>query len=272
MLRRNSLLAGITAIAIIATRLDSWAEPDCFCKSTLVTVSPAIVPPAIWQGFYAGGNLGGSWGTAVDDHTQQLFFPSVSPSFQTGDVGGSGVIGGVQFGYNWQSPSCCFVAGIEADIGGMDIGIKNENILVPGSGTTFASFKTDGGGGWYGDITGRLGYNWEGTLLYTKGGIAWFDPGLSVHETLVAGAVATTFGNSGSGTLTGWTVGAGLESMISPRWTWKVEYMHFDFGDNANNCCFDGTHNFNFFNRDLTINTVKVGFNYMIDSTLPYLK
>src|SRR5262249_18634189 len=96
MLRRNSLLAGITAMAIIATRIDSWAEPDCFCKSTLVTVSPAYVPPAMWQGFYAGGNLGGSWGTVVDDRTQQLFFPSVNPSFQTIDVAGSGVIGGLQ--------------------------------------------------------------------------------------------------------------------------------------------------------------------------------
>ena len=29
----------------------------------------------------------------------------------------------------------------------------------------------------------------------------------------------------------GWTVGAGIEAMIAPNWTAKVEYLHVDLGN-----------------------------------------
>jgi len=53
--------------------------------------------PGIWQGLYAGGNVGWGW---------------------SGDA--SGVIGGGQIGYNWQSKQ--FVYGVEGDISAADIG------------------------------------------------------------------------------------------------------------------------------------------------------
>ena len=65
---------------------------------------------------------------------------------------------------------------------------------------------------------------------------------------------AASFNN----TLTGWTVGGGVEYMLNPNWTVKAEYLHFDLG-NVNNTWNDiqVTHG------DLTIDTVKLGVNYI---------
>jgi hypothetical protein len=40
--------------------------------------------------------------------------------------------------------------------------------------------------------------------------------------------------------------------------------MFFDFSVD-DSCCFDGIRNFGFFNNDLTVNTVKIGFNYSLN-------
>jgi opacity protein-like surface antigen len=227
------------------------------------------VPATEWQGFYFGANIGAAWGDLNNDRTLQFFFPGTSPFFGTGgNNGGSGLFGGFHLGYNWQPGGCCFVFGFEADFGGMDVGLNRKAFAVAGGDATFAAFSTNGSGGWYGDITGRLGYSWGKALLYAKGGMAWFNPDLSANETLVVGGITAFANNSGSGTLTGWTAGAGLEYQVTPRWSWKIEYMHYDFSINDNNCCFDGVRRFGLFNNDLTADTVKIGFNYIIHPTL----
>ena len=67
-------------------------------------------------------------------------------------------------------------------------------------------------------------------------------------------------------------VGGGLEWKVSPLWSIKVEYLHFDFGNFNDTCCNDWfareNHpdwkmNNNFDNRaNLSVDTVKLGFNY----------
>jgi outer membrane immunogenic protein len=188
---------------------------------------------------------------------------------------GSGALGGMQLGYNWQTGTCCFILGVEADIGGMDAGLNSRTIAVAGTSGNYASFKTNADGGFYADLTGRAGYNWGHTLFYAKGGFAWFDPSLWAGETVVTPSGTTVYGNgNGNSSLTGWTVGAGFETMINPNWSWKIEYQYFDFSNIGNDggCCFDGAHNFRYFNGDLTVNSVKVGFNYIFNSALPALK
>ncbi len=269
------LLAGAVALGLTVAGLDSSeAAPDCFCKSTLVT-SEAItpgVPPPFWQGFYLGGSIGGDW-TDIQASGHELSFPEIASPIQAGDFSGGSVFGGMQLGYNWQAPGCCFVLGLEADIGGMDGGL-GRTVNAAGSGGSSASFKTNGDFGFYGDIAGRAGYSWGHTLIYAKGGFAWFDPGLSVSETVFTSSGVASYGNSNGNTfLTGWTAGAGFESQINPRWSWKIEYLYFDFGLNTDNsCCFDGVRNFRFFNSDLTVNTVKIGFNYIFNDARPVLK
>src|SRR5215475_1632512 len=71
-------------------------------------------PPPIWNwtGFYAGGNIGYSWGNG--DSTVSFF--DATPTLlatSSQSIGMNGVIGGGQLGYNWQTGR--WVLGVETD-------------------------------------------------------------------------------------------------------------------------------------------------------------
>ena len=53
----------------------------------------------------------------------------------------------------------------------------------------------------------------------------WLHPNAPVN--------ASTFNFEQSQTLSGWTVGGGIEYGLSQEWSVKVEYQHFDFGSTA---------------------------------------
>ena len=60
--------------------------------------------------------------------------------------------------------------------------------------------------------------------------------------------------------------------MVGPNWSIKAEYLHFDFSGDDNHCCGDGFNDFRN-NADLTVDTVKLGFNYFfhpVAEPLPY--
>ena len=66
------------------------------------TKAPVVAPVSNWSGFYVGGNLGYGWGNGNTDFS---FLPSPeSFELNNGSLGiqSTGVIGGAQFGYNWQ--------------------------------------------------------------------------------------------------------------------------------------------------------------------------
>src|ERR1700687_2347232 len=86
-----------------------------------------------WSGFYAGLNLGYGWGKETNT--------GVNPS---------GILGGGQVGYNWQSGQ--FVFGGEADLQGS------------GANDTFAPWKFSNP--WFGTVRGRVGYAFNNILLY----------------------------------------------------------------------------------------------------------
>jgi outer membrane immunogenic protein len=98
----------------------------------------------------------------------------------------------------------------------------------------------------YGDLTARLGYLMGSTLFYVKGGGAGLDADfkakyagqncLSISPKADASCSSKGYGATSpfnydhSGMLVGWTAGAGVEYKISPSWSFKAEYQHFDFG------------------------------------------
>src|SRR5262249_1791549 len=101
--RNRMLLAAIGAIGFASAA--SAADLPVYTKA----------PPPVWNwtGFYAGGNIGYSWGngdwtvSSVDASLTLLATSSRS-------VGMNGVIGGGQLGYNWQTGR--WVLGVETDI------------------------------------------------------------------------------------------------------------------------------------------------------------
>src|SRR5215467_270375 len=147
--------------------------------------------PGIWQGLYAGVNVGWGW---------------------SGDA--SGVIGGGQIGYNWQSKQ--FVYGVEGDISAADIGVSGSVMFINYSGSI--DFVTT--------VRGRAGVLLQPNLLvYATAGVGvvhW-----RTHADMLGfGTLLNT-----SGTDTGFVFGIGVESQWNERMSWRLEYLGFNEGD-----------------------------------------
>jgi outer membrane immunogenic protein len=136
-----------------------------------------------WAGPYIGGNLGYEWGSVRNNPTKP-----------------SGVAGGAQAGYNWQSGNWVF--GVEGDI------------EATAAEDTFAPWKFSNP--WFGTLRGRAGYAISNVLFYGTGGLAFGE------------LTGQTFGLSESHTTAGWTVGLGAEVGLAPHWSAKIEYLYVD--------------------------------------------
>jgi outer membrane immunogenic protein len=108
-------------------------------------------------------------------------------------------------------------------------------------------------------LRGRIGVLASPTwLLYVTGGLAYGE--IRSNETLTVGALATS--TSFDNTRAGWTIGGGVEGVVSGNWTVKLEYLYMDFGTINNT--FIGTAPFTPLNLSthVTDNVVRVGLNY----------
>jgi outer membrane immunogenic protein len=229
-----------------------------------IATSAFAAPPAVynWTGFYAGANVGYSWGNSS---TSQYFSDSVSGVFLSttnNSFDMNGAIGGGQAGYNWQRMNWVF--GIEGDLqasgqrgngqaicaGGTLAAPPFNGTCTPGHVGDTAPFHTPGLPvifdisqklEWFGTVRGRVGATFTPTILgYVTGGLAYGEvnttgavsgtniTGPQGTNTVILTPVAASFGNSS--TRAGWTIGAGVEGMLSGNWTAKVEYLYIDLG------------------------------------------
>jgi outer membrane immunogenic protein len=104
----------------------------------------------------------------------------------------SSFIGGGTLGCNWQPVGSPFVLGIEGEAGYMKLeGAAFDPLRSPTlRAATPDVFATGKVGDWYGMITGRLGYAWDRTLFYVKGGAAF----VQVHGSVVDNCQTTPTG------------------------------------------------------------------------------
>jgi outer membrane immunogenic protein len=179
----------------------------------------------------------------------------------------SGLIGGLQFGYNWQSVSK-WVFGVEADIQGAGesgsgdlhqnaaqlarLGIRGPGGIVNVTLNTSQSISQSDGLRWFGTVRGRIGYAILPTaMVYGTGGLAYggVNDSVAASYNLAATCSAACTGTAtlangtvvplpfagnqifNSGTRTGWTLGGGVAGVVpNTRVTWKVEYLFIDLG------------------------------------------
>ena len=238
------------------------------------------ISPA-WTGLYVGGHVGGAFGSIdVTDVFNYDGDPRADNSFGT-----TGLITGVQLGYNLQSGN--FVFGVEADLGYLNLSGDKTAALPrskPNDKNTDISATYSMDGGLYGDLTGRVGYASGNTLLYLKGGAAFLEATLN-SDYVGANCTTTskcspfnpsTFAFENSETLFGWTLGFGVEYALSSSWSLKLEYQHFDFGSMSSE--YGGTFNFapkckgckpseltGNTDTDISVDAVKVGLNYQFN-------
>jgi outer membrane immunogenic protein len=193
---------------------------------TLASVSAASAdgpyepPPPVtpWAGFYFGTSMGGLWSDFSTDAD------SGSPT--------GGVAGG-QIGYNWQVDRLVF--GIEGDLA-----------TATADEATGDGLPERFGIDWTGAIRARLGYDLGGTLIYGAAGLA--AAGIEIDEDT----------SIGSDTFWGWTVGAGVETKITPNLALRADYRYADFGSDT--VVVDGTP----VATDVTGHQFMVGFNYYL--------
>jgi outer membrane immunogenic protein len=97
------------------------------------------------------------------------------------------------------------------------------------------------------------------------GGLAWVSLHGSEGDVLANGA----FG-SGTTTRAGWTVGGGIEAMLTPNWTAKLEYLYVDFRGDVFN---DVVPRFGVLPQsiDFRANVVRAGLNYKFDWYRPFV-
>jgi outer membrane immunogenic protein len=234
--------------AVVATALISLAAIGSAGAADLPLKAPTPMPVYDWTGFY----LGGSFGTRLSDADwtttclQPGFALCNAPNFpnrlafqSSVPLNSTGARFGGYAGYNWQYQN--MLVGVEADGAWVDssafvLGIPGaEDPTVPGSpGFDTARIRTT----WDAGARARLGWIVTGNvLLYGTAGASWihvessatcgtgFPVGWCAANSPFLGTTQTI-----STTRVGWTVGGGMEVMVTPNWLARAEYRYANYG------------------------------------------
>jgi outer membrane immunogenic protein len=252
-MKKLALAVSVLAISAVPMALSGHGAASAADLAPVYTKAPPIevVPACVWCGWYVGGNVGyaQSESTSVNSSAVVTNPGALNPLTTDAAVAGlttgipvgsqKGIIGGGQFGYNFQSGR--FVAGFEADIQGLSgraTGTSVTSVPVAIATVTNATLTAANSVNWLGTVRGRIGIAaTPNFLIYGTGGLAYggVNSSTGINQAFTgpdATGVAGTFPASGnfSETRVGWTVGAGGEWMFTSNWSAKLEYLHYDLG------------------------------------------
>jgi outer membrane immunogenic protein len=221
MITKTKLLLLGTVFTLGATAMlaDNALAADLPRKAPVA--APMYPPPvATWAGCYVGGAVG-----AVN-HRMSGNFTDFEGSPGAFNFDKTGAIYGGYLGCNWQNRA--FVYGIEGDFSG----------LSRTGASQIGPFDTDMGfsskAQWLSTIRGRAGLAVDNAMVYLTGGLAIAEIKTSVFDCCGTGTSATN-------TMTGWTVGAGVEYMFTPNWIGRLEFLYADLGNKGTTLIGDGT-------------------------------
>lgn len=245
--------------------------------------SPAHAGPAhdggkAWDGFYAGGYVGGAWGDA-DTSASATCGPFIPYYFHCGnqarvEASGTGsssdrsFSGGVKAGYDWRQGHTVF--GGVVDFGSLDLDLDRTSTSAYAAAAPGVPFRTTTAldTDWLLTARARLGWAVAPDLLvYATGGLAV----TKIHTTLHFSDDNGRFRGSGSGsnseTKTGWTIGAGAEWQLARNWSLQAEYLYADFGSVSTSAgvltpAFPAATSTLTTTTDLDVQTVRIGINY----------
>jgi outer membrane immunogenic protein len=224
-------LGTIALVALVAPASAADLASRVYNKAPAPVLSPAYN----WSGFYAGINLGGTFGNREGIDSVGQAGPNIAniaggARLGSVDLKREGFIGGGQFGFNYKVASP-WVVGLEADIAFTDIDERRNFVTVPltGIGTQDNTFQTKMD--YFGTVRGRVGYAWDRTLVYATGGLAYAR--IDNNATFFGPAGQVQFIGGQRDTKTGYAVGAGIEHAWLSNWTVRAEYLFYDLGDNT---------------------------------------
>jgi outer membrane immunogenic protein len=220
---------------------------DMPTKAPVYKAPPAVVV-STWTGCYIGGNVGGGW---AEKHIVDVAEGLGDRDRHTS----SGFVGGGQIGCDYQVNNWVF--GVQGLFDGADITGTHFDFANP------ANLTWHSKNSWFGTLTGRIGYTIQPmALLYAKVGGAW----VRDHNLLIL------FGGPGTQstpdtTMTGWTVGTGVEYKFAPDWSVFAEYNYIGLATKGNEPFFDSLAVKSFpYDVHNNLQTVLVGVNYRFGS------
>jgi outer membrane immunogenic protein len=222
----------LASVSLVLAGLGAASAADMAPRYT--KAPPMIVDPGYnWSGFYIGANVGGIGSTGNSSH--QCINPAGVANglgcdiIPGSDLNGTGVLGGVQAGYNWQSGRWLF--GVEGD--GQGTSLRSSTSIFspafPLNGGGFdapATFTTSAKLDWLATARVRVGVTSGTALYYLTGGAAF---GGVRTATNLFGA-PNGYPSTTDDTRTGWTAGGGVEWGFAPQWSAKVEGLYYDLG------------------------------------------
>jgi outer membrane immunogenic protein len=223
------MAAAFGLLALPAMAADMAPAPAPYYKA------PIVVPVYNWTGFYIGGNVGGAWGN-FDPTTSTVFSPVgyfAASSVLAINAAGiqsskpSGVTGGFEAGYNWQSSN--YVFGVEGDIEALSLSNSvSSGAVYPCCAPTAFTVTSNVSTTWLATVRGRLGYAVNNWLFFVTGGVAFTDlrGNFAFSDTFANAAESASF----SDTKTGYTIGGGVEAGLWGNWSVKGEYLYANFG------------------------------------------
>jgi outer membrane immunogenic protein len=208
----------ISSAVAIGAALGAGAASAADLPARPTTKAPIFSPaPVSWTGCYLGGNVGDGWDRF--DAGEVGFAGVPTPFLPYGSNNGSSVVGGGQIGCDYQfAPQ--WVVGIQGQAEFGTINSSNAVAAFPGITAQFNVNNIE-------TLTGRVGYLAAPSVLaYVKGGAAW----ANASGAAVVPALGGIAGESANFTMTGYTVGGGLEWMFAPGWSVFGEYNYMNFG------------------------------------------
>lgn len=248
----RSTLARLLALFLGAQAAGTLAAGAADALPPLAMKAPLPpVPSDPWTGFYVGGNVGGGFGT------KQLYDIFPTPDFALdADTKVGGWVGGLQFGYNYQYQ--WLVIGAESDF---DWSSVNSHFGC----FTFGNQQCTINAEWFGTTVGRAGVVIGPALLFFDGGAAFTRDTLTDVATVGASraGVPSLPGDlfTGSQIRPGWTVGGGIEYLLSHNWSVRADYNYMNFGERPLTLS-DGLGNSFPEEVKQQIQLIKVGFDY----------
>ncbi|SJZ85287.1 high affinity Mn2+ porin [Enhydrobacter aerosaccus] len=180
---------------------------------SLLAVRPALAAdPVPASGFYAGAHMGYLFGNA----TATLADPTGGVASAGGTSPYGTLAGGVQAGYQWITPSR-WMLGLEADLTFANFMDLSDTLSYRATGTGTANEQLE----FLGSLRGRVGYTFGAWTPYLTGGLAFASTRFSRTD-LTTGNEDATPGQW----RTGYTVGGGVDYMLDPRWSARLEYLY----------------------------------------------
>jgi outer membrane immunogenic protein len=244
-------------LATCVVAITGFIGTSAFAADMGVPTAPPPAPVWNWTGWYAGVNVGASFGNVKTDFDHAggtVVINGVSRTSsgfsESNTEYPDGFMGGGQIGYNWQY-SPLIVVGVEADFQGAVEKDHNtlthpfehqpDGFLVTGTVVTDYSTQID----WFGTVRARIGYVWGNgqVMSYLTGGLAYGEVKINGTSTdsgsVCPGTSCTTLSTPFSSNRAighsdvniGWVAGYGTEGRLAtPGWTWRVESYYMDLG------------------------------------------